>query len=231
MKTRSPSTAPTARSTSHRSPKGSINIFNADGSPAGQLTESSAGAFGEPCGVAVDSTGHVYVADATGTIDKFGNPPVDGTTEEEIPFSSEEPCPIAAGSGPSAGYVFVAGYTHGVYKVNSSEEEEVISGEAAPSASIRPPATSTWPRDRLPDFTDQGVQRLRHPGRRSLEHSPPLGVGLAVDLGDRDYVAESLRRSSHQPRPEVFGPIAGHHFKETFGSAQQPNSESPSGSR
>lgn len=111
--------------------EGVVHIYNSDGSSAGELTSSSSGAFGEACGVAVDPSGHVYVADAAKKkIDKFGSPPVNGTTEEEIAVNGGEPCLIGVGAGASAGYLFAAGYFGGVFKVKTGSEEEVTPTEA-----------------------------------------------------------------------------------------------------
>ncbi len=57
-----------------------VLIFGADGEPRGTLNsgvESSGGAWGLPCGVAVDPAGHVYVG-LIGYVDKFT--PVAGAT-------------------------------------------------------------------------------------------------------------------------------------------------------
>jgi hypothetical protein len=179
-----------------------VDIFNEDGSSGGQLTESSAGAFGEACGVAVDSSGHVYVADASHhTIDKFASPPVNGATEEEIPFSSQEPCNIAAGAGPSAGYVFVAGYSSGVFKVNNSTEEEIDSGKAL-SLSVDP-ATG-----HLYAATESEVKEFNASGASPVEVSstplPGIAAGVAVNWATGSLYASQASSSN----VEVYAPPA-----------------------
>jgi hypothetical protein len=103
-----------------------INIFSETGEYLGQLSEkSSGGPFSEACGVAVDPSGAVYVGDYSSGIHKFvpaANPPVnaDYTTS----FSSvTNPCTLAAGAGPSAGFLFAAGFINSISKLDSSTGE------------------------------------------------------------------------------------------------------------
>jgi hypothetical protein len=102
-----------------------INIFSEDGEYLGQLSESSGGAFTEACGVAVDPSGAVYVGDYSGGIHKFvpaANPPVNG--DHTTSFSSTtNPCTLAAGAGPSAGFLFAARYRNVISKLDSSTGE------------------------------------------------------------------------------------------------------------
>ncbi|HTR76363.1 MAG TPA: hypothetical protein VMH33_14005 [Solirubrobacterales bacterium] len=183
-----------------------VDIFNADGSSAGQLNASSGGPFGEPCGVAVNSTGHVYVADASNhTIDKFGNPPVSGTTEEEIPVTGEEPCNIAVGAGPSAGYVFAAGYTEGVFKVKTgSPQQEIYSGSVS-DLSVDPGTGHLY----LAPAGSTEVKEYNVSGATAEEVSstptPNAVYGTAVNWASGDlYVARAA--GSHL---EVYGPGPG----------------------
>jgi hypothetical protein len=99
-----------------------IDIFAPTGAYLGQLTESSAGPFAEACGVAVDPSGSVYVSSYTaGRVDKFvpsANPP--RNSDSTINFSTGSPCTLAAGVGPSAGFVFAAQYSGPVSKFDSA---------------------------------------------------------------------------------------------------------------
>ncbi len=119
-----------------------IDIFAASGEYIGRLTGAGGEGFGEPCGVAVDPGGNVYVGDyANDEIYKFApaaNPPVNG---DGSPFSGEveHPCTVAAGAGSSAGSIFAAEFFHNVYKldggvpvqINLRKSGEEETGEAA----------------------------------------------------------------------------------------------------
>lgn len=100
---------------------GTVNIFAPDGNSIGQLTESSVGPFSSPCGVAVDSSGNVYVGDFSGQIHRFADPPVNGASTE-LPFARN--CTLAAGSGPTDGSLFPV-------RLQSGEEssQEFLQGE------------------------------------------------------------------------------------------------------
>ena len=102
-----------------------INIFSEDGEYLGQLTESSAGAFSEACGVAVDGSGSVYVGDYSGGIHRFtpaANPPVN--SDSSANFSSvTNPCTLAAGAGATNGFLFAAKYNGPIYKLDSGSGE------------------------------------------------------------------------------------------------------------
>jgi len=102
-----------------------INIFAETGAYLGQLSESSGGPFSEACGVAVDPSGAVYVGDFTSGIHKFApaaNPPVNA--DNTANFSSvTNPCALAAGAGPTAGFLFAAQYFGPISKLDSATGE------------------------------------------------------------------------------------------------------------
>jgi hypothetical protein len=100
-----------------------VDVFGANGSLLGQLSESSGGVFGGPtCGVGVDPVGAVYVSDASGKVHKFVpsvNPPV--KADNTASFTSVgEPCTLAAGTGASSGSIFVDRAAGELFKLNSS---------------------------------------------------------------------------------------------------------------
>ncbi|HEU4906612.1 MAG TPA: hypothetical protein VFT19_10945, partial [Solirubrobacterales bacterium] len=106
-----------------------IDIFNAEGEYLGQLSESTAGgAFGEPCGVAVDSEGTIYVGDRGDDMihvfDPAANPPVNGDITASY-ATLTNPCGIAAGTGASAGFLFVnrTGFGAQVSKLDAASGE------------------------------------------------------------------------------------------------------------
>lgn len=99
-----------------------VDVYSSTGSHLGTLTASSEGGFGEVCGVAVDSAGAVYVGDYNGKIHKFvpsANPPVTADNVANLGGFSQR-CQLAAGAGPTAGYLFAASYGGELVKMDSS---------------------------------------------------------------------------------------------------------------
>jgi hypothetical protein len=111
-----------------------VNIYASTGAKIGQLTESSEGELHEPCGVAVDPSGNVYVGDFSGAIHKYSpaaNPAVNADNKG-VNFSFESNCTLAAGAGPTAGFIFPDHFNGPVAKLNSAtgtDEYVVDSGE------------------------------------------------------------------------------------------------------
>ncbi|HET7052762.1 MAG TPA: hypothetical protein VFI09_02455 [Solirubrobacterales bacterium] len=106
-----------------------VDAFASSGAYLGQLSEYKQGAdasgplahFGESCGVAVDASGTVYTGDYNGYVHKFvpsGAYPVNG--DNTANFSNSSTCQVAAGSGPTAGYVFAASYGSNLWKINAT---------------------------------------------------------------------------------------------------------------
>jgi hypothetical protein len=86
-------------------------MFSKTGAALGELKESSEGDFGEICGVAVGPEGAVYVGEygegAGGELHKFapsGAVPVKADSTKN--FHMNEICGVAAGAGPTTGFVF-----------------------------------------------------------------------------------------------------------------------------
>ena len=117
-----------------------VDIFSPTGEYKGQLTEFAGTPLAEPLGVAVDSSGAVYVSDynffgAPHGVQKYVPSATNPVTDADFvaTFGVEEPAAIAAGKGASAGSLFVDGYVHGaVTKISSSTgaEEGVIAQPA-----------------------------------------------------------------------------------------------------
>jgi Divergent InlB B-repeat domain len=120
-----------------------VNVYDEEGSLLEQLTEASL--LGEPCGVAVGPDGSLYVGvygEPEGEVHKYepsGGFPDDG--DDTLDFKTGMPsCTLAAGAGPTAGSIFVAGYARPVVKFNGStgaEEGEVLGG-ANTTVSVNP---------------------------------------------------------------------------------------------
>ena len=88
-----------------------VEVFSREGAHLGDLSGAGATPFGsEVCGVAVDGSGDVYVADSypASKIYKYTpgvNPPVNGDVSESFD-NATYPCQLAIGAGPTAGYLF-----------------------------------------------------------------------------------------------------------------------------
>jgi hypothetical protein len=93
-----------------------VDVFAPTGAYLGQLSEFKQGlaaegalkGFGEICGVAVDSSGAVYVGDlGRGEVHKFSpaaSPVVNA--DNKANFALAHVCMLAAGAGPTAGFLF-----------------------------------------------------------------------------------------------------------------------------
>ena len=102
-----------------------IDVFSSTGEYKGQLTESSEGLLGEICGVAVDSAGKLYLGDIAGKVHVYtpaANPPVNGDSSANF-ATVAAPCQIAAGTGATAGFIFVNRSNGELLKVDSSTGE------------------------------------------------------------------------------------------------------------
>jgi hypothetical protein len=96
---------------------GVVDVFESTGSYLGQLSA------GYPCGVAVGPGGDVYVGDFNGFVRKFV-PSAPATFSNPANFPSSGPCQVAAGVGPSAGYVFAAEFSGPVTKIAAEGPQE-----------------------------------------------------------------------------------------------------------
>jgi hypothetical protein len=114
-----------------------VDVFGEDGTFLGQLTESSEGALVEPCGVAVDPTGNVYVGDFGGTIHRYepaASPPVNGANSANFPFSGN--CALAAGAGPTDGFLFAAHFLGSVAKLDATTGAEEFVIDDGPTTTL-----------------------------------------------------------------------------------------------
>jgi hypothetical protein len=110
-----------------------VDIFSESGEFLGQLTEYKDGVpkpLGQVCGVAVDGGGNVYVADAASGIHKY-DPAGDPVTNADsvANFTGvEAPCTLAAGAGPTAGFLFVDSFFGGLFKLKATNGEVQYGG-------------------------------------------------------------------------------------------------------
>jgi ribosomal protein L24E len=210
-----------------------IDIFSEEGEYLDQLTEAglTSTPFGEACGVAVDSSGAVYVGDFEGEVHKFepsANPPVN--TDNTANFTSvTAPCSLAAGAGPTAGYIFATeyngeGHLGKIFKVDSEGAEE---GESKYEISSGNTTVNVDPgTGHVYVAKDEEVKEFDASGASSASETSAISAGSAVtgvavneETGDV-YIARA--GASHI---EVYGPLPPptHPFLETFGSVSEPS--------
>jgi hypothetical protein len=177
-----------------------VDIFAEDGSFVGQLTESSEGEFGEPCGVAVDPDGDLYVGDFSGHIHKFANPPVDGVSTD-FPFSGN--CTLAAGAAATDGFLFPAHFFGALAKLDASTGEEKYEVDSGPTTTVSVnPATGAL-------FSASGNEVKEFDASSETEATPLTPIegeakvmGIAVD-GASGNIYVAREGNSHI---EVYGP-------------------------
>jgi hypothetical protein len=119
-----------------------INVFSKEGVYLGQLSAAGAAGFSEACGVAVDPSGAVYVGDYGSGIHKFApaaNPPVNGDHVATFTLTAS-PCTLAAGAGPTAGFLFPAQWQGPVSKIDSTSGalKYVVASDSHMTVSVDP---------------------------------------------------------------------------------------------
>jgi hypothetical protein len=179
----------------------SLLIYGPEGSPRGELTGE------EPCGVAVDSAGDVYVGRYPETVDKYTPAPgEDAPTDADLsPVHLTAPIGLCnVGAQGDGSNVYTATYNGGLHKYPASQF-----GEPEAAGTELDPAANTLAVDPGSDhvFADEGAQVAEFDG--SGEPVSTFGSGelsessgVAVDSAGGDvYVAdgETIR---------VFGPLA-----------------------
>jgi hypothetical protein len=203
---------------------GAIDIFGSDGTYLGQLTAAGPNAFGEACGVAVDPSGTLYVAEYGGQVhvyDPAGAVPAN--TDNTFNFAATEPCTLAAGAGPTAGYVFVATWGGPVVKYDASTgaEEYVVASGSNTTVSVDPATGDVYV------ASGEVVREYDASGASSATLVSTIATdstfsveGVAVDGNSgKVYVGRG-----GTPHLEVFGalPQPKHPFVEDFGSVNEP---------
>jgi Divergent InlB B-repeat domain len=109
---------------------GVVDVFASSGRYLDQLS-----GFTYPCGVAVAPNGDVYVGDyvvfGEGRVHKLvpstnATPPPPTTYTKTGEFMTKETCNVAAGAGPTEGFVFATQYDDDVTKIDSEGAEEGV---------------------------------------------------------------------------------------------------------
>ena len=123
-----------------------VDIFAASGEFLGQLTKYDEGVekpLQNVCGVAVDPSGNVYVADFANGIHKYdpaGNPVTNADSVANFTTVSS-PCGLAAGAGATAGSLFVDTIFGKLFKLDAGTGEvkyEIFNSGANTTVAIDP---------------------------------------------------------------------------------------------
>jgi hypothetical protein len=189
-----------------------INAFSSAGEYLGRLTQYKEGAdasgslasFGESCGVAVDGSGAVYTGDFNGYVHKFvpsGSFPVNA--DNTANFSNTNTCQVAAGAGPTAGYVFASSLNSSVAKIDSTTgatQYNVPSGFGVKSVSVDPSSghvytVATNANSGFAEFDASGASSAILVSQTSY-HEGQGGAALAVNGGSgKIYVSSGFGNS------------------------------------
>lgn len=182
-----------------------VEIFSSSGASLGQLTAAGASAFGEVCGVAVDSSGTVYVGDYSGQVHKFvpsGAAPVNADNTANFTYSNA--CQVAAGAGPTAGYIFVDSYGGELVKMDSTTGEvKYTVATGVTTATVDPISGYLYAlmSSEFKGFDASGAASATAVSRGKLES----GQGIAVSGATHDvYVTTPWSTST----VSVYGPAA-----------------------
>jgi hypothetical protein len=182
-----------------------VDVFASSGEFLGQLTESSEGAFTEPCGVAVDPSGNLYVGDFSGHIHKYepaGSPPENGDSSANFAFTSN--CTLASGAGPTAGFLFAAKFFGSVEKLDATTGAEEYEVNAGPTTTLSVDPSSghlfTATGEEIAEFDASGASSATATSSTPLASS---GLGVAVNGSTGNVYATR----SGETQVEVFGPL------------------------
>jgi hypothetical protein len=183
-----------------------INVFSEEGEYLGQLTAAGATPFSEACGVAVDPAGAVYVGDFSGGIHKFlpaANPPVNADNTADF-TTVTNPCTLAAGAGPTAGFLFAAKFGGPISKLDSAtgEVKYVVSPDTNTTVSVDPVSGHVYAvtsGSSVKEFDASGAGSSTSITSLSPKNSPR---SVAVRGSTADVYV-----SSGASKVEVFGPL------------------------
>jgi hypothetical protein len=192
-----------------------INIFASTGAYLGQLSAAGVTGFSQACGVAVDSSGAVYVGDSSAGIHKFvaaANPPVNADNTATF-TTATEPCALAAGAGSTAGFLFAAQPFGPISKLDSSSGalEYTVSSDSNRTVTLDPATGHVYAvttnvdgrANLIKEFDASGVGSATQVSSFTAGTGPPVqGVAVRGSTGD---VYVSLLEGTDPV--EVFGPL------------------------
>jgi hypothetical protein len=184
-----------------------VDVFAPSGEFKSQLSEYEEGgakALKNVCGVAVDPSGDVYVADLSTGIHKY-----DPAGNNIANFTAViNPCALAAGAGPTNGFLFASRIFGGLFKLDATSGEvkyEVSKGspnEAIVAVTLDPTSGQvlTATRSEVREFDASGTSSAIQTGSTAAASTVS---GLAVDgTSGNLYLARDGAQSL-----DVFGPV------------------------
>ena len=186
-----------------------IDVFSSTGEYKGQLTESSEGLLGEICGVAVDSAGKLYLGDIAGKVHVYtpaANPPVNGDSSANF-ATVAAPCQIAAGTGATAGFIFVNRSNGELKKVDSAtgEVKYQVGGTAHRTVYVNPGTGHVY----APRSTGSSSEVVEYDasGAASATTVSSFKPGSTIEgVAVRESNANVYLTRSGQAEAQVYGP-------------------------
>jgi hypothetical protein len=182
-----------------------IDIFAEDGHFLGQLTASSEGALGEICGVGADAAGAVYLGDfSNGKIHKYvpaGDFPVNG--DNIANFTRPNACTLAAGAGPSSGFIFSNLFGGELGKLDSTtgEEKYTVDSGSNVTVTVDPASGNVY------TVTGSEVKEYDASGTSATPSNSSIKVGSEVTgVAVNEVTGDVYIARSNAAKIEVWGP-------------------------
>ncbi len=184
-------------------------------------------AFGEACGVAVDSSGNIYVGDHGGEVHKYVPSSIEPVAANNTAnFSAPGVCSLAAGAGPSNGWIF-ADQGANVAKLSATTGADAyeITGTNATTVSVDPGDGHLYTAaGGFKEYDVSGASEAKVVSSTTVAGG--LAAGIAVNRANGNVY---YTKNATFPNIEVFAPVVGHHFQEVFGLVAQPAFALPEG--
>ena len=179
-----------------------VDIFAPSGEFKGQISEYEEGgakALENVCGVTVDPSGNVYVADFSTGIHKYDPAGNNIANFSTVPL----PCTLAAGAGPTSGFLFANRLFGPLFKLdaNSGEVKYEVSKENT-TVTVNPVSGQvlTATRSEVREFAASGASSATQTGSTAAA-SPVSGVAVDATSGNL-YLSREGAQSL-----DVFGPV------------------------
>lgn len=208
-----------------------VRIYSSTGAELGTLTESSEGAFGEACGIAVDASGAVFVGDRSGMVHRYqASGAVPTNADNSGNFTAEGACSIATGAGSIFVVENVAPGAGGskVAKLNAATGVEEGSRAMSSTTVASNPGTG-----HVYVAGESRITELEWPASSPvvISETPLSGsTPFATGVGANDATGRLLTTKNNGPNVEVWAPSAQRTITITVsgsGAVSQSTSSTP----
>jgi hypothetical protein len=197
-----------------------VDVFGPNGDYLGQLSEFKQGAngtgalkgFNEPCGVGADGSGNVYVGDFSNEdlIHKYhpsSNPVANTDTTANLNglLGTSSPCAVAAGAGPTNGYLFVNRVNGELFKVDASTGEVKYQVNTSVNTTVTVDASSghvfAATGNEVREYDATGASEAKLVSTTTVPNAPGAVTGVAAKEG-KIYLSRAGKSQI-----EAFGPL------------------------